>query len=158
MKYKSLDKRAVTIMRINAFIVLLIFIGIFIVFKLIDIDMNKEVALGVNIVWGILFTLLLFNLLLFPHIRYERYKYLVNGDMIDVKKGLLVITRSLVPIERVQKIELTNGPIDRHFGLSTIVIYTAAGTVDIKFLNNKEAETISRDLNKIIKEKLNEIK
>lgn len=156
MRYKSLDKKAITIMRINALFWLLIFALIFIVYNTIDIDMSKEVETGIKIGFGIVFFLCALNVLLFPKIRYERYKYLVNEEMIDVKKGLLVITRSLVPIERVQKIELTNGPIDRHYDLSTVVIYTAAGTVDIKFLNSKEAETITKELNRIIKEKLNE--
>lgn len=155
MKYCSLDKKAITIMRINAIIGLLIFGAAYFIFKLLEIEMPKEVSIAVNLIIGIIFVLLIFNVVLFPNIRYQRYKYYVNNEMIDVKKGLIVITRSIVPIERVQKIELTMGPIDRCYGLSTVVIYTAAGVVSIKFLKNEVAQEITDYLNKIIKEKAN---
>ncbi len=155
MKYCSLDKKAITIMRINAIIGLFVFGLIYFLFRLFEIDMSKEVAIAVNLFIGGMFLLLLLNVILFPNIRYQRYKYNVNDEIIDVKKGLIVITRSIVPIERVQKIELTMGPIDRHYGLSTVVIYTAAGTVSIKFLKNEVAQKITDYLNKIIKEKAN---
>lgn len=154
MKYYSLDKKAITIMRINAIIGLLIFGAAYFIFKLLEIEMPKEVSIAVNLIIGIIFVLLIFNVVLFPNIRYQRYKYYVNDEMIDVKKGLIVITRSIVPIERVQKIELTMGPIDRCYGLSTVVIYTAAGVVSIKFLKNEVAQEITDYLNKIIKEKV----
>lgn len=154
MKYCSLDKKAITIMRINAIIGLLIFGAAYFIFKLLEIEMPKEVSIAVNLIIGIIFVLLIFNVVLFPNIRYQRYKYYVNDEMIDVKKGLIVITRSIVPIERVQKIELTMGPIDRCYGLSTVVIYTAAGVVSIKFLKNEVAQEITDYLNKIIKEKV----
>ena len=155
MKYCSLDKKAITIMRINAFIWLFVFGLIYFFFKSFEIEMSKEVAIGVNVAISGVFILLLLNVLVFPNIRYQRYKYYVNDEVIDVKKGLIVITRSIVPIERVQKIELTMGPIDRCYGLSTVVIYTAAGVVTIKFLKNEVAQKITDYLNKIIKEKAN---
>lgn len=155
MKYCSLDKKAITIMRINAIIGLLIFGAAYFIFKLLEIEMPKEVSVAVNLIIGIIFVLLILNVVLFPNIRYQRYKYYVNDEIIDVKKGLIVITRSIVPIERVQKIELTMGPIDRCYGLSTVVIYTAAGVVSIKFLKNEVAQEITDYLNKIIKEKAN---
>lgn len=158
MKYKSLDKKAITIMRINAFISLLIVCIIFFIFQALNIDMSREVSYIVYPIFGILLFILLLNALIFPSIRYQRYKYYISKEMVDVKKGLFIITRSLVPIERVQKIELTNGPIDRYYGLSTVVIYTAAGTVDVKFLDNDEAQKITDELNNIIKDKLNEVK
>ena len=156
MKYNSLDKKAITIMRINALITLIVITAVFVFFKILNIEMSKEVSLTVYIIWGVIIFISLLDVLIFPNIRYQRYKYYISDEIIDVKRGLLVITRTIVPIERVQKIELTSGPIDRYFGLSTVVIYTAAGTALIKFLKTEEAQNITDKLNNIIKEKINE--
>ena len=78
----------------------------------------------------------------------------MTDEKIEVKKGLFLITTSIIQIKRIQKIELSNGPIDRKFSLSNVEIYTAAGTVDIKFLSNNEAREISDKVNELLKNKL----
>ncbi len=153
---KSLDKKGITIMRINALISGII---ILIITGSIGIPIYQELKdsiIGTLIMIGLLVItiLVILNIILFPKIRYNRYKYSVTDDRIEVKKGLFLITTSIIQIKRIQKIELSNGPIDRIFGLSNVNIFTAAGTVDIKFLNNKEAKEISDKVNELLKNKL----
>lgn len=154
--YKSLDKKGKTVMRINAFIRGLIFL---IITGAIAIPayLNVENTLWQTIIIicaGIIILSTILDIILFPQIRYNRYKYLINDDRIEVKKGLFLITTSIIQIKRVQKIELSNGPIDRMFNLSNVDIFTAAGTVDIKFLKNEEAKEISDKVNELLKNKL----
>lgn len=153
---KSLDKKGITIMQINALISGII---ILIITGSIGIPIYQELKdsiIGALIMIGLLVItiLVILNIILFPKIRYNRYKYSVTDDRIEVKKGLFLITTSIIQIKRIQKIELSNGPIDRIFGLSNVNIFTAAGTVDIKFLNNKEAKEISDKVNELLKNKL----
>ena len=98
--------------------------------------------------------IILLDIFLFPIIRYNRYKYLITDDKIEVKKGLFLITRTIIQIKRVQKIEISDGPIDRKFSLASVNIYTAAGVADIKFLNKNEAEKITEEINNILKKNL----
>lgn len=158
MKYNSLDKRAITVMRINSIILFVFVIVLFIIYKSINLDFMKEIMAVLSMLWLIIIIFTILNIIVFPKIKYERYKYAITKEQIDVKKGLFVITRTIIPIERVQKIELTNGPIDRRFDLSSVVIYTAAGNTMIKFLNSKEAKYLSDKVNALLKEKLNENK
>lgn len=153
---KSLDKKGITVMRINALIsgvIILLIIGIISMFIYPEIENTLGKTLIITISLGILI-LILIDILIFPKIRYDRYKYLVTDERIEVKKGLFLITTSIIQIKRIQKIELSNGPIDRKFGLSNVEIYTAAGTVDIKFLKNSEAREISDKVNELLKNKL----
>lgn len=153
---KSLDKKGITVMRINALIsgvITLLIIGIITMFIYPEIEniLGKTLIITIS---SIILIVVLINILIFPKIRYDRYKYLVTDERIEVKKGLFLITTSIIQIKRIQKIELSNGPIDRKFGLSNVEIYTAAGTVDIKFLKNSEAREISDKVNELLKNKL----
>lgn len=50
--------------------------------------------------------------------------------------------RDIVPIERLHKVALESGPIDRIFGLSKVIVTTAGGDVVIHFIEEQEAEKI----------------
>lgn len=153
---KSLDKKGITVMRINAAIsgiIFLLIIGVSALFLYSEIEYTLGKTL-IMIISLIILLLIIINIIIFPKIRYDRYKYQITDERIEVKKGLFLITTSIIQIKRIQKIELSNGPIDRKFGLSNINIYTAAGTVDIKFLNNQEAREISDKVNELLKHKL----
>ena len=64
----------------------------------------------------------------------------------DVKEGFIFITRDIVPIERLHKVAMQSGPLDRMFGLSKVIVTTAGGDVTIRFLENKKAEDIVETL------------
>ena len=154
--YRSLDKKGITVMRINALVSgLIITIITLVIAWFVYMEVN-DFWKGITVVVAVAIILLaLLDIVLFPKIRYNRYKYLITDEKIEVKKGLFLITTSIIQIKRVQKIELSNGPIDRIFNLSNVNIYTAAGTVDIKFLNDDEAKNISEKVNALLKKELN---
>mgnify|MGYP002548190678 CR=1 FL=1 len=85
-----------------------------------------------------------------PFVRYERYRYRFTDEEIDVKEGFIFITRDVVPIERLHKIAMQSGPLDRMFGLSKVIVTTAGGDVTIRFMENKKAEEIVDTLKKRI--------
>ncbi len=154
--YKSLDPKGLTVMRLNAVItsiitIIMVGIGAYFIYPLLE-EIFHFILFYVII--GLIAVLILLNIFLFPRLRYNRYRYLIDKDHIEVKKGLFFITTSIILIKRIQKVELTNGPIDRLFKLSNVTIYTAAGNVDIKFLQTDEAlDTISK-INTLLKQKL----
>ena len=154
--YKSLDKKSIKVMRTNAligsFITLLItgLIG-FICFQSFEEIIAKIIIISAL---GIILIVCLLDIILFPSIRYKRYKYLITDEKIEVKKGLFLITRTVILVKRVQKIEISTGPIDRKYNLANVNIFTAAGVADIKFLDNKEAEEVTDKINELLKAKL----
>ncbi len=154
--YKSLDKKGITVMRINAIIsgfIITVIVLILLYFCLINSEDTFIKFLAITIASAIEIGVLL-DIFLFPVIRYKRYKYLITNEKIEVKKGLFLITRSIVQIKRVQKIEISDGPIDRKFSLANVNIFTASGMVNIKFLNKEEAENITEEINTLLKKEL----
>lgn len=85
-----------------------------------------------------------------PFVRYERYRYRFTDEEIDVVEGFLFVERNIVPIERLHKIAMQSGPIDRICGLSKVIVTTAGGDVVIRFLETQKAEQIVEQLKKRI--------
>ncbi len=69
-----------------------------------------------------------------PSIQWRRWRYAVTERDIELQRGVVVITRTLIPIARVQHVDTRQGPILRRFGLAGIAIATAAGTEEIPAL------------------------
>ena len=154
--YKSLDKKSIKVMRINALIGSLITLLITGLIGFICFQSFEEIIAKIIIIsaLGIILIVCLLDIILFPSIRYKRYKYLITDEKIEVKKGLFLITRTVILVKRVQKIEISTGPIDRKYNLANVNIFTAAGVADIKFLDNKEAEEVTDKINELLKAKL----
>ena len=60
-----------------------------------------------------------------PLRRYHARGYQLGGDRLRVVRGLLFRSDTVVPIGRVQHIDVHQGPIERGYGLATLVLHTA---------------------------------
>lgn len=85
-----------------------------------------------------------------PIVFYNRYRFMINDERIDVRKGVIIIRRTMVPIERVHQVEVTRGPINNMFGLANVDVTTAGGVATIEYLDLEEAEEIAKRLNAVI--------
>ena len=60
-----------------------------------------------------------------PLRRYHARGYSMSGDRLRVVRGLLFRSDTVVPFGRVQHIDLHQGPLERAYGLATLVVHTA---------------------------------
>lgn len=63
--------------------------------------------------------------LLAPTLAYNRWRYRVDPELLLMRYGIFFHEERLVPVRRMQHVDLTRGPIERLFGLATLVVYTA---------------------------------
>lgn len=87
-------------------------------------------------------------ILFIPEIRWRRWHYQVDEHEIDLQSGILIITRTLVPIKRVQHVDTRQGPILRSYGLADVTISTAATTHRIPALNEEVADKVRDQISK----------
>lgn len=80
--------------------------------------------------------------LLIPEIRWRRWRYQVDEHEIDLRRGAIIISRTLVPANRVQHVDTRQGPILRNYGLADVTISTAATTHKIPALDEETAEQV----------------
>lgn len=80
-----------------------------------DLDLALRVALGV---W-------LSANLLAPPLQYVRWRFCYDGDLLVLRHGVLFVAERIVPVRRMQHVDLLRGPVERLFGLATLVVHTA---------------------------------
>lgn len=61
-----------------------------------------------------------------PVIRYRRWRYALREEDLWVRQGVLTVTVTVVPYRRLQFVDTRQGPLERLFGLSQLVVHTAA--------------------------------
>jgi membrane protein YdbS with pleckstrin-like domain len=66
------------------------------------------------------------------HGRYRAWGYAEREDDLLVRRGVMIRRLSVVPYGRMQFVDVTAGPIDRMFRLSTVQLHTAAAATDAR--------------------------
>jgi membrane protein YdbS with pleckstrin-like domain len=82
---------------------------------------------------------LLAGAVVIPELRWRRWRYEVRDEEIDLRHGTVTVTRTLIPMLRVQHVDTTRGPLDQLLGLATVVVHTAAGRTTIPAIENEDA-------------------
>lgn len=62
---------------------------------------------------------------LYANASYRHARFSLTDDGLRIRRGVFWRTEILVPRSRVQHTDLNRGPVDRHFGLATLKVYTA---------------------------------
>ena len=153
MEYKTLSKKALKLMRLtcalNLAVLLAIAAAAFILLLNVSVPAAATVlicAAGFCSVW----------FAAAPPIRFKRYKYLIAPDRVEIIEGLIFISRTIVPIDRIHQIDIESGPLDRLTGLESVSVITAGSSAKFAFLEPEEAEKIALHLNEVISMKLKE--
>lgn len=150
MTYEKLSKQALKCMytaEIIGDVIFLVIIGVVNYFWLIP----KDIGIG-KFISVILAVYAVASMIIEPYFRYNRYRYSINEECIDIKEGYLFVKRHIVPIERLHKLETSKGPIDQIFHVAKVTVTTAGGDVTLRFLDEEKAEKISESLRKRINE------
>ncbi|WP_163971721.1 PH domain-containing protein [Oceanobacillus halotolerans] len=79
---------------------------------------------------------------LVPKLRWRRWRYEVFEQEIYIQHGILIVSRTLVPMIRVQHVDTKQGPILKKFQLASVTISTAATTHEIPALLEEDASDL----------------
>lgn len=138
-----LDRRILTSWRVEGaigafFIALLTLVPVAIASVAFD-DMPAWLwipAVAIPVLWLVLFVFVI------PPIRYSRWRYAVDEDEVDLVRGLIIVSRTIIPLVRVQHVDTSRGPVLRWLGLANVSVATAAGTHTIPALSLEEADAL----------------
>jgi hypothetical protein len=75
---------------------------------------------------------------------WRSWRYAERADDLLICRGVLWREETVVPYGRMQLVEVTSGPVERHFGLASLQLHTAAAATDaaIPGLDPAEAERL----------------
>lgn len=138
---QRIDPRALTVWRITGGVVScfawLLVIGVTIL--TIQFSWTWVIPLGLAVL-ALFLTVLI--VVIIPTIRFNRWRYAVSETEIDLKHGVFVVKRTLIPMVRVQHVDTVQGPLLRHFQLATVTVATAAGQHEIPALTVEAADAL----------------
>jgi membrane protein YdbS with pleckstrin-like domain len=83
-----------------------------------------------------------------PWFKHRVYRWEITEDAAFTRTGWLSQTWTLVPISRIQTVDVTRGLLQQVFGLATVAVLTASsqGTVRIWHLEHDVARRVAADL------------
>ncbi len=123
---RSLDPRSVELERLTGWIAaivvsLILLGGLLIAFFLLPLWFTALLG-GV---WVLVVSALVWSAHFWPPIEHRHASYRVDRLGIRIRRGVLWRREISVPVSRVQHIDVSQGPLERSYGLGTLVIYTA---------------------------------
>lgn len=97
----------------------------------------------------------LYLALLAPPRRYRAWGYGIDGEELRVRRGVWTRVQTVVPLDHVQHIDVSQGPLERLFGITSLVLHTA-GTLHSQIvlpgLDRETAERIRDEIRGRIRE------
>lgn len=90
--------------------------------------------------------------LVWVRLRYRRWTFQIRSTEVYLERGVVTHVRTIVPFVRIQHVDTQRGPLERVFGLSTLVIYTAGSRgadVSIPGLYPREASGLQSRLKEL---------
>ena len=123
-----LDPRHVTVERISGWIAFAVIAGPTLVGLLIAnifAPLSLDVRLGMTAAWLFVAGWLAWGAQIWPPIAHRYASYRVDNEGIEIKRGVVWRRILSIPRSRIQHTDVSQGPLERSYGLGTLVIYTA---------------------------------
>lgn len=61
------------------------------------------------------------------HLRYDTTWYVMTSRSLRIRRGIWIIHETTITFENVQNVEVTQGPLQRYFGIADVRVDTAGG-------------------------------
>jgi membrane protein YdbS with pleckstrin-like domain len=126
---QALDPRVIPMRRIAWWIATaalgsVSFIGMLIAALTID-DMPGWLRVVLPLAWLGLVLLLAWHGYRWPALEYQHTRYRVDDQRFEIRRGVYFRVVISVPRSRVQHTDVSQGPVQRRYGLGTLVVHTA---------------------------------
>lgn len=121
---RQLDPRWVTVQRLHAAILVAVLSVVGVITLWISSG-SWLVGLLLVLPWMLLSAAVAWHVYRWPPIAYRFASYRVDGNGLEIARGVHWHTITNVPRSRVQHTDVSQGPIERRYGLGTLIVYTA---------------------------------
>ena len=140
MQLQAVHPGTVAVWRVQSLVVVAaILLGLGVVFG--PLLASGALALPGLIVWGLALLVLAALGWWLPAAWYRRLRYGLDERGLSVERGLLWRHRITVPRVRVQHSDVSQGPLQRAFGVATLRLYTAGSRFTVTTLPGLEHDT-----------------
>lgn len=150
---EKISSKAIKVWRISESIVAGIILLVAIVALVLSLWVWNWLPWWVSlIIFGFFLYSCIFQIWLFPALKYKYFRYQVMDDEIKIHSGIWIKKQVAVPLFRVQNIDTHVGPLMRSFGLKSITLRTSAEKIEIPELEADKADVLRNDIRALINE------
>jgi len=89
----------------------------------------RDLVPGIIAVWLSFLVFRIFWLFWYPARSYRAWGYRIDDKVLETRRGIWFRTITLLPLSRLQHVDLHRGPLERSFGLASLLLHTA-GTLN----------------------------
>ena len=122
----ALERGQLWVMRIHAVAAGLVAVALAVVGEAV---LRAEIGVRAGVVIVPMLIVLVYPVLIAPGRKYQAWGYRMEHEELRIARGTWNRTETLVPLVRVQHIDISQGPLERGFGVSRLVLHTA-GTMN----------------------------
>lgn len=140
--FHPLDPRAIKLWRVAEQIAVAVFMLPSLIGVLVGSYFQPHSSVLMIAGWGFLTSLWLWHSLWHPPRRYESWGYRIDDRVLETRSGRMFRTTRLLPLNRLQHVDLQQGPIERMYGLARLELHTAGtenASITIPGLAHEEA-------------------
>lgn len=139
---QQIDPRAVELWRIHGLVGPVLWGGLGMLSLMIFVITQGLSPLWMLAAAPVLLLYAIVNVFVAPGIRWRIWRYDLDDKELYLKRGLIIVRRTLIPLVRVQHVDTTQGPLSKYFGLSSVRVSTAASTHEIPALADEVADSL----------------
>lgn len=77
-----------------------------------------------------------------PTLRVRRWRWRLDDDELDIRHGVITEIRTIVPVARIQHVDVRRTVWYQVLGVASVVVHTAAGTTEIPSLADADAANV----------------
>jgi membrane protein YdbS with pleckstrin-like domain len=98
-------------------------------------------TLGTVVPWVALVAAIVLTLTV-PTLRARRWRWRLDDVELDLRHGVLTDVRTIVPVARIQHVDVRRSVWAQMAGVASVVVHTAAGTTEIPALTEHDAALV----------------
>lgn len=99
---------------------------------------------SLSVILALVFTVVMIAII--PTIRWREWYYHIDAHEIELQNGIIIVQRTLIPVNRVQHVDTRQGPVLRNYELADVVISTAATSHKIPALDVETADQVRKKI------------
>jgi hypothetical protein len=141
-----LDKGQLWVMRIRAGAFSLVFL---LAGAGLEALLRDEIGLPRGVISLPLLLLAIWITFIAPARRFRAWGYAMDGEELQVQHGLLTRIHTVVPLSRVEHLDIAQGPLERSFGVTRLIVHTAGtlhSQIQLPGLARATAETMRDEI------------
>ncbi|HZH06009.1 MAG TPA: PH domain-containing protein [Lautropia sp.] len=146
MELQPLERGQLGVMLVRSILIALVLLGAAAIPAFATAD---ETGIAPGLILGGVALLLAYPVLVSPIRRYRSWGYALGDDELRLSHGIWTHLDTVVPLRRVQHLDVAQGPIERTFGVTRLVLHTA-GTMNSQIvlpgLSRNSAEGIRDEI------------